>query len=221
MADDVSQIAHLFLSERARPCGGLMVRAVLAEHLADSQNVVRSVAEHMARQMGSVGLLDLQRDSPVLELLSTEGSEVDGESADCCGDKGADLGQVLSELPNHTNMLLIGLKAESPLLSHCREISVAICADSSAVVGSYSQLKQLAAEHSEALGITVVGCSTIVQGEALAERLCQTAKEFLAVPVKLHAIVLRDSRIQKRKLALAQEVDQGELGQVISSLRQC
>ncbi len=62
--------------------------------------------------------------------------------------------------------------------------------ESKTVVAAYGELKRLAGGRADALGLTMIDCLNVLQGKRLAERLCQTGKEFLGVILRLDAVVL-------------------------------
>lgn len=219
MADEVGHIAHLFLSEGEGQVSPLTVRALIAGHLEDSEAAIRSVAQHLARQLGSAAVLDVGGDSASLELFSTGDVGQDGEPGGSDMPEEKDFEQALSRLPEQTHLLLVGLDVEDSLLGVCQEISVMVGPGSSSVVAGYGQLKKLAGGYSEALGVTVAGCSSTVEGRALAERIRQAAKEFLVLPLRIHAIVPRNSGVRQRKLAKGRGPEKGALRQIIESLR--
>ena len=214
MADEVGHIAHLFLSEVEGQANALTVRALIAEHLSDAEEEIRSVAERLAGQLDSVALLEMAGGSGSLKLFSTGGG---GEAAGSGTEE--DIGRALSELPKETHLLLVGLGAEDSLLDACGEISVMVGPDPESVVAGYSQLKKLADGYAEALGITVVGCSSMVAGRALAERIRQAAREFLVLPLRIHAIVPENTGVSQRKLAGGKAPKKGALRRIINSLR--
>jgi len=219
MPDELSRIAHLFLSTTASPAPQMTVRALLVEHLPDPAPVTKRIAAHFARQLGSAALLRFDNGPATLRLFSTAQTPPKPPSARGSLPHPNDLSRALSDLPKSTNMLLLDLHPDSALLPQCPEISVVVCPQSKTVVDAYSQLKRLAATRPTDLGLTVVDCLSVVQGRSLAERLCQAAKEFLGLILRLDAVVLRSSRLRQRKLAQAATVDQCTLTRSIASLR--
>ena len=219
MPDELSRIAHLFLSSTASPAPQMTVRALLVEHLPDPAAVSKRIAAHFARQLGSAALLRFDNGSASLRLFSTAQTPPKRPSGRSTLPHLNDLSRALSDLPKATSMLLVALHPDSVLLAQCPEISVVVCPESKIVVDAYSQLKRLAATRATDLGLTVVDCLSVVQGRSLAERLCQAAKEFLGLILRLDAVVLRSSRLQERKLAQTAAVDQATLARSIDSLR--
>ena len=218
MSNDVSHIAHLFLSSPASSSGNLTVRALLAGHLQDPAAAVRRAAQHSARQLGSVAVLEFHPPSASLRLFSTS----DAASQDLrhrSADDAERLSQALADLPGSTNLLLIVLdNADSVLLNQCHQVSVLASPDPPTMVAAYGQLKKLRSNRADILGLTMVDCSSTAQGQRIAERLRQTAREFLDAPLRLDAIVLRNSRLRERKLAQVRSVDERVLTEGISLL---
>ncbi len=220
MPDELSRIAHLFLSSADSPAGRMTVRALLVEHLPDPPAANKRIASHFARQLGSAALLGFENGSASLRLFSTGQTPAKRRSGRSSLSDVKDLSRAVSDLPKCTSMLLVALQPDSALLAQCPEISVVVCPESKIVVDAYSQLKRHAGTRAGDLGLTVVDCLSVVQGRSLAERLCQAAKEFLGLILRLDAVVLRSSRLQERKLAQTATVDQAALAGSIDSLRQ-
>ena len=214
MQDELSRIAHLFLSSVDSPGGQITVRALLAEHLPDPPAASKRIAAHFARQLGSAALLQFDNSGVLLRLFSTAEIGPKDRSA------GAnDLSRAVSDLPQCTSLLLMALEPGSGLLAQCPQVSVAASPESKIMVDAYSQLKRLAPSSDQALGLTMVDCLNVLQGKRLAERLCQTAKEFLGLILRLDAVVLRSSRLRQRNLARTASVDQCALARSIDLLR--
>ncbi len=212
MQDELSRIAHLFLSGADSPGGQMTVRALLADHLSDPSAAIKRIAAHFARQLGSAALLHFENGGARLQLFST--SEIHPKG----GSSASDLLQAVSDLPKHTSMLLLALEPGSALLAQCPQISVVASPESKTVVDAYGELKRLAAGRADALGLTMVDCLNVLQGKRLAKRLCQTGKEFLGLILRLDAVVLRNTRLRQRNLARAASADQCALARSIDSL---
>ena len=219
MSTDVSRIAHLFLSNAESSSGPLTVRALLAGHLDDSAAAVRRIAQHSARQLGSVGLLEFHPPQASLRLFATsEAAAQDRRKRTITGDA-EHLSKALTELDRNTNLLLVSLDITNDvLLDQCQQVSVVASPDSSTMVAAYRQLKKLRSHRSDALGVSLVDCPSLAEGQRIAERFCQTTREFLEVPLRLDAIVLRNSRLRERKLAQVRSVDERALAEGISLL---
>ena len=221
MQDELSHIAHLFLSRPDSSSKSLTIRALVTEHLPDPAPAIRQIAAHFARQLGSTALLQFDNAQAVLSLFSTTGIAPKHPSARNAPHAQADeLSAALAALPKHTGLLLLSLDTASPLLAQCPQISVVVSPQSKIMVDAYSQIKRLAHNTDQALGLTMVDCLSVVQGRSLAERLCQAAREFLGLILRLDAVVLRTSRLRQRKLAQADSVDQRTLIPAIGSLAQ-
>ena len=219
MQDELSRIAHLFLSSADSPAEQITVRALLAEHLPDPAASIQRIAAHFARQLGSAALLQFDNRGARLRLFSTAQIGPKRRSSPSPAAHVNDLSRAVADLPKRTSLLLLDLDLNSKLLAQCPQISVVTCPESKIVVDAYSQLKRLAPSSGQALGLTMVDCLSVVQGQGLAERLCQAAKEFLGLILRLDAVVLRSSRLRESKLARAISIDQGTLAQSIDSLR--
>ena len=219
MSNDVSRIAHLFLSSADSSARSLTVRALLAGHLAQPSTAIRRIAHHSARQSGSVALLEFHRPQASLRLLTTS----DAASPDCrqrsVADDAEHLSAALADLPGQTSLLLfVPDSADSPLLDQCHQISVVASPDSTTMVTAYRQLKKLRSNRADVLGLTLVDCPSLAQGQRIAERLRQTTQEFLDAPLRLDAIVLRSARLRVRKLAQVRSVDERVLSEGIGLL---
>ncbi len=219
MQDELSQIAHLFLSGGDSSGAKITVRALVAEHLPDPAASSKRIAAHFARQLGSAALLQFENGGALLRLFSTSQIGPKRRSDGSSAADANDLSRAVSDLPERTSLLLVVLDLTSELLAQCPQISVVTCPESKIVVDAYSQLKRLAPSSGQALGLTMVDCLSVVQGQGLAERLCQAAKEFLGLILRLDAVVLRSSRLRESKLARATSIDQYTLAQSIDSLR--
>ena len=190
----------------------MTVRALLAAHLPDSNVVIRRVAQHFARQLGSAALLEIDDSQATLRLFTTsQFTQPSQASRQSSSDDSKHLTQALAKLPANTDLLLVALDRSAPLLADCQQISVVACPQSQIMVAAYQQLKRLSSSRPEALGLTMVDCSSIAQGRRLAERLVQTAQEFLGLDLRVDAIVLRSARIRERKLTQIRSVDQRAL----------
>ncbi len=216
MQDELSRIAHLFLSSMDSPAGQITVRALLAEHLPDPSASIKRIAAHSARQLSSAALLQFNNNQANLRLFST--TQIDSLRRPS-PNRAGDLSQALADLPKHTNLLLVALDPNSELLAQCPQISVVTCPESKSVVDAYSQIKQLAPSSGQTLGLTMIDCLSVVQGQRLAERLCQAAKEFLGVVLRLDAVVLASSRLHQSTLAKAASINKSTLIRNIDSLR--
>ena len=214
MQDELSRVAHLFLSSVDSPAGQITVRALLAEHLPDPAASLERIAAHFARQLGSTALLLFGNDGARLRLFSTATIATKGRSSH----EANDLSRVLADLSKQTSLLLVALDLTSELLAKCPQISVVTSSESKIVVEAYSQLKRLAPSVGQALGLTMIDCQSVVQGQLQAERLCQTAKEFLGLILRLDAVVLDSSRLHQGTLAKATSIDQCSLNRSIGSL---
>ncbi len=218
MQDELSQIAHLFLSGGDSSGSKMTVRGLLAEHLPDPAAASKRIAAHFARQLGSAALLEFENGGALLRLFSTAQIGPKRRSGGSRPADANDLCQVMSDLPKRTSLLLV-LDPASELLAQCSQISVVTCPESKIVVDAYSQLKHLAPSRAGALGLTMVDCLSVVQGQGLAERLRQAAKEFLGLILRLDAVVVQSSRLRESKLARTTSIDQCTLAQSIDSLR--
>ena len=219
MQDELSHIAHLFLSSAHSPAGQITVRALLAEHLPDPAASIEPIAAHFARQLGSAALLQFDKRGALLRLFSTAQIAPKPRSSPSPAADVNDFSRTLADLPKRTSLLLLDLDLNSELLDQCPQISVVTCPESKIVVDAYSQLKRLAPSSGQALGLTMIDCLSVVQGQRLAERLCQAAKEFLGLILRLDAVVLRSSRLHQSTLARAASIDQCTLTRSIDSLR--
>ena len=219
MSRDVSQIAHLFLSNVGTSAEAPKVRALLAGHMAEAAGVIRKITQHWARQLGSAALLECKGREVSLRLFSTE-DNADGDDPKRPTVKDSKgLGEALADLAGQTSLVLVAIdNDESNLLDRCEEISVAASADPETMVAAYRQIKKLRPKRGKILGLTLVDCSSVAQGQQLAERLRQTTQEFLDAPLRLDAIVLRNSRLRERKLAQIRTVDERVLSEGISLL---
>ena len=199
----------------------MTVRALLAEHLADSASAVRRVARHMAKELGSVGLLELHESEASLRLLSSSEATQQKHQHKRTFDDVEDLSRALGKLAKNTKLLLVVPdNSASVLLAECREISIVVSPEAEMMVAAYQQLKRLNSSRPETLGITMVDCSSTAQGQQAAARLRQTAQEFLGLPVRIDAIILRNSRLRERKLTQIRSVDEQTLAKEIRSLGQ-
>ena len=221
MSAELSQIAHLFLSTTDSASETMTVRAILAEHLADSASALRQVAKHSAKQLGSVGLLEIHESKTTLRLFSsTETAQQNHRQKPTPGDV-EQLSRALADLAGNTNLLLVALNSsESTLLAQCRQISIVASPQAEIMVAAYQQLKRLSSSRPEALGLTMVDCSSSAVGQRAAKRLRQAVQKFLGLPLRLDAIVVRNSRLREKKLAQVRSMDEqilakklGELGQ--------
>lgn len=219
MSDELSQIADLFLSTTDSPCPTITVRALLAEHLGNSASAAYKVARHLAKQLGSVGLLELHESATILRLFASSEIKQHREQQKKISDDVENLWRALSELAKTTKLLLVVPdNSASVLLAECREISIVVSPEPEIMVAAYQQLKRLSSSRPEVLGITMVDCSNTAQGQRAAERLRQTAQEFLGLPLRIDAIVLRNVRLRERKLAQIRSVDEQILAKEIRSL---
>lgn len=219
MQDELSHIAHLFISRRDSSTKSFTVRAILTEHLPDPATAVRRIAANFARQLGSTALLQFDNGQALLRLFSTTEIACKSSSTQhATSVQDDELSSALATLPKHTDLLLLDLDALNPLLAQCPQISVVVSPQSQTVVDAYSQIKRLARNADQSLGVTMVDCLDVLQGRSLAERLCQAAKEFLGLTLRLDAVVLQTSRLRQRKLAQAIPVDQQKLVGTIGSL---
>ncbi len=219
MQDELSRIAHLFLSSADSPAGQITVRALLAEHLPDPPAASKRIAAHFARQLGSAALLQFDNGGALLRLFSTAQIGPKRRSSRSRAAHVNDFSRAVADLPKRTSLLLVDLDLNSELLAQCPQISVVTCPESKIVVDVYSQLKRLAPSSPQALGLTMIDCLSVVQGQRLAERLCQAAKEFLGLILRLDAVILRSSRLHQSTLARAASMDQCTLTRSIDSLR--
>ncbi len=219
MQDELSRIAHLFLSNADSLGEQITVRALLAQHLPEPAAATKRIAAHFARQLGSAALLEFENGGAVLRLFSTAQISPKRRTVGTSRGDANDVSRAVSDLPKRTSLLLVVSEPASALLAQCPQISVVACPESKIVVDAYSQLKRLAPSRAGDLGLTMVDCLSVLQGQGLAERLCQTAKEFLGLILRLDAVVLGSSRLRERKLAQAASVDQCALAQSIDSLR--
>ena len=224
MSTELSQIAHLFLSTVDSPSGPMTVRALLAEHLADSRSVVRQVAQHLAKELGSVGLLELHESETTLRLFTTSDAAQQSHYQRPTPGDAEHLSRALADLPASTNLLLVALDSSASTLlaspGAIQQISVVAAPESTTMVAAYRQLKQLGSSRPEVLGLTMVDCSSTAQGQQAAERLRQTVREFLGWPLRLDAIVLRNSRLREKKLAQVRSVDERILARELGALGQ-
>ena len=219
MSTDVSRIAHLFLSSVDSSAQPLTVRALLAGHLAQPAAAIRRIAHHSARQSGSVALLEFHRHQAILRLFATSDATSGDHRQRSVADDAEHLSGALANLPDQTSLLLlVPDSADSPLLDQCHQISVVTSPDSSTMVTAYRQLKKLRPNRADVLGVTFVDCSSLAQGQRIAERLRQTTQEFLDAPLRLDEIVLRNSRLRERKLAQVRAVDERVLSEGIGLL---
>ena len=211
MADELSQIAHLFLSANDSPRQGMTVRVLSLEYLPNPPEIAGKIASHLAHQLDSVALLETQSTQAHLQLFTT---------AKCATKKRqtkTDLIPALADLPELTDLLLIAT-SNNTLLNKCSEISVVATPDSKMLVAAYSRLKVLAQTRPDALGLTVVNCSSVSQGRELAHRLSQAAKEFLGLILRLDAIIPVSSRLSRKTLARTDSLQLKSLARTISSL---
>ena len=219
MSNDVSRIAHLFLSSVDSSAQSLTVRALLADHLADPAAAIRRIAHHSARQFGSVALLEFHRPQASLRLFATSDTTSCDHRQRSVTDDAEHLSGALADLPGRTSLLLlVPDSADSSLLDQCHQISVVASPDSAMMVTAYRQLKKLRPNRANLLGMTLVDCSSVAQGQRVAERIRQTTQEFLDAPLRLDAIVLRNSRLRERKLAQLPSVDEKVLSEGIGLL---
>ena len=219
MSAELSQIAHLFLSTADSSAEPFTVRALLASHLADAGPVTRRIAQHFTRQLGSVGLLEFDKRQTVLRLFTTMDTPLQPRHRKPPQGDLEDISAALADLPGSTDLLLVALEsAAGALLDKCQQISVVASPEPTAMVAAYRQLKRLRSPRPEALGLTLVGCSSVAQGQRIAERFRQTALEFLGLPLRLDAIVLRSSRLRERNLAQVRSVDERILAEKVGSL---
>ena len=219
MSADVSRIAHLFLSSVDSSTQSLTVRALLAGHLAQPAAAIRRIAQHSARQYGSVALLEFNRPQASLRLFATSDTTSRDQRQRSVAEDAEHLSGALAELPGRTNLLLlVPDSVDSPLLDQCHQISVVTSPDSSTLVAAYRQLKKLRPNRADLLGLTLVDCSSVAQGQRIAERMRQTTREFLDAPLRLDAIVLRNSRLRERKIAELRSVDEKVLSEGIGLL---
>ena len=116
-------------------------------------------------------------------------------------------------------LLLLAGDPDSELLDQCPQISLVTCPQSKAVVDAYSQLKQLTPSSAQTLGLTMIDCLSVAQGQHLAERLCQAAKEFLGLILRLDAVVPASSRLHQSTIAKATSIEQSTLAKTIGALR--
>ena len=218
MPDELSQIAQLFLSgPDSAPCP-LTLRGLLAQHLPDPQAATKSLALHLARRLGSVGLLRLRADQALLQIFGNSSVRLPTSSSRLAQGDTATLCRLLADLPQHTSLLLLDLDVSAELLAQCPQVSVLVSPQPTVVVAAYSLLKQLAGNFAPALGITMIDCSTLAQGETIAQRLNQAAREFLSLPLRLDDIVLDNSRLRQKKLAQVPSPDQPLLGRTLRSV---
>ena len=224
MSAELSQIAHLFLSTVDSPSGPMTVRALLAEHLADSTTAVRQVAQHLAKLLGSVGLLELHENETTLRLFTTSDTAQQSHQQIPTPGDAEHLSRALADLPASTNLLLVALDSSTSALltspGAIQQISVVAAPESTTMVAAYRQLKLLGSSRPDVLGLTMVDCSSTAQGQQAAERLRQTVREFLGLPLRLDAIVLRNSRLREKKLAQVCSVDEQVLAKKLTSLGQ-
>ncbi|NIA06790.1 MAG: hypothetical protein GWP14_03985 [Actinobacteria bacterium] len=219
MSSDVSRIAHLFLSNLDSSAQSLTVRALLAEHLAEPAAAIRRTVHHSARQLGSVALLEFHRPQVSLRLFTTSDATSRDHRQRAVALEAEHLSGALADLPGQTSLLLLVPDcADSPLLEQCHQISVVASPDSPTMVTAYRQLKKLRPNRADVLGLTLVDCLSFAQGQRIAERLRQTTQEFLDTPLRLDAIVLRNSRLRERKLAQVRSVEERVLSEGIALL---
>ena len=200
----------------------MTVRALLAEHLADSKSVVGQVAQHLAKQLGSVGLLELCESETTLHLFTTSDTIQQSHQPRPTPGDAEHLFRALADLPASTNLLLVVLDSSASTLltspGAIQQISVVAAPESKAMVTAYRQLKRIGSSRPDVLGLTMADCSSIAQGQQAAERLRQTVQEFLGWPLRLDAIVLRNSRLREKKLAQVCSVDEQVLAKNLTSL---
>ena len=219
MPDELSRIAHLFLSSADSPAGKITVRALLTKHLPDPVNAGERIAAHFARQLGSAALLSFDNSQARLRLFSTASIDSLRRSSRKHADEPDHLAKAVADLHQRTSLLLLAGDPDSELLDQCPQISLVTCPQSKAVVDAYSQLKQLTPSSAQTLGLTMIDCLCVAQGQHLAERLCQAAKEFLGLILRLDAVVLRSSRLHQSTIAKATSIEQSTLTRSIGSLR--
>jgi len=219
MSNDVSRIAHLFLSNADSSAQSLTVRALLADHLADPASAIRRIARHSARQSGCVALLEFHPPGASLRLFTTSDAAGPDRRQRSVALNAEHLSAALADLPGQTSLLLfVPDSSDSPLLDQCHQISVVASPDSPTMVMAYRQLKKLQPNRADVLGLTLVDCSSLAQGQRIAERMRQTTREFLDAPLRLDAIVLRSARLRERKLAQIRSVDERVLSEGIGLL---
>ena len=219
MKDELSRIAHLFLSSADSPAGKITVRALLTKHLPDPVNSSERIAAHFAKQLGSAALLLFDKGQARLRLFSTAPISPVRPSSPKRADQPDHLARAVADLHQRTSLLLLAVDSNGELLDQCPQISLVTCPKSKAVVDAYSQLKQLTTSSAQTLGLTMIDCQSVAQGQHLAQRLCQAAKEFLGLMLRLDAVVLRSSRLHQSTIARAASIGQSTLARSIGSLR--
>lgn len=219
MSSEVRRIAHLFLSGVDSSSEGLRVQALMVGHLGDAGGAVRRVSQYWARQLGKVGLLECGGGGARLRVLST--SEWSGQEQSKGGSaikEAEGLSGALAEVGGQSSLLLVVADEENSVLAECEQISVVSLPEPESLVATYGQIKKLRPRRGGELGLTLVDCSSVAEGERLAERMRQTTQEFLDSPLRVDAIVVKNSRLRERKLAQIRTVDERTLCKGISLL---
>lgn len=199
-ADPYDDLAAMFLTQPDKPRrGGASTPVAIIEVLAIGHLPVRAglwltpYADAVARELGPMALLRLDRDEPILQVL--RGSETDSVPP-----SGGTLRDTIGSIAGSVNGWIVyggGSATHSELVrSGPDRITILSSADDAAVVAAYQHAKNLvgAAEHEQSklptINLAVLGADE-TSATRVFDRVNRTTTAFLGIEIELSSVIQR------------------------------